>query len=156
VALVFISGAVLSIPFVFVLGRKAFRKRTKEEVERVYDEGTRSTHNHIEKTSIGLDENVAGLLCYLLDWVSGIIFILIERKNNFVRFHVMQSVIVFSTLMIVYLIIGFLPWSGLLLEGVIFAIVLGLWVFLMVKALEGKKYKLPWAADLVERWLRTA
>ncbi len=41
----------------------------------------------MEKTSTGLAENVAGLLSYVLWWVSGIVFILIERENKFVRFH---------------------------------------------------------------------
>ena len=50
----------------------------------------------MEKTSIGLDENVAGLLCYVLGWISGIIFLLIEPKNNFVRFHAIQSIVVFA------------------------------------------------------------
>ena len=52
----------------------------------------------MEKTSTGLDENVAGLLCYVLGWVSGLVFILIEQENNFVRFHAMQSIIVFGAL----------------------------------------------------------
>ena len=39
----------------------------------------------MEKTSTGLDENVAGLLCYVLGWVSGLVFILIENENKFVH-----------------------------------------------------------------------
>ena len=52
----------------------------------------------MDKTSTGLSENVAGLLCYLLWWISGIIFILIEPKNRFVRFHAMQSLIALGSL----------------------------------------------------------
>ena len=44
----------------------------------------------MEKTSIGLTENVAGLLCYALGWISGIVFFLIEPENKFVRFHAIQ------------------------------------------------------------------
>jgi uncharacterized membrane protein len=39
------------------------------------------------KTSTGLEENVAGLLCYLFGWVSGLVFLLLETENRFVRFH---------------------------------------------------------------------
>ena len=39
----------------------------------------------VNKTDSGLQQNVAGLLCYLLGWVTGIIFLVIEKKNKFVR-----------------------------------------------------------------------
>ena len=44
----------------------------------------------------GLQENVAGLLCYLLGWLTGIIFLLID-KRPFVRFHAAQSIVVFGS-----------------------------------------------------------
>ncbi|UCC18134.1 MAG: hypothetical protein JSU58_01040, partial [Dehalococcoidales bacterium] len=39
------------------------------------------------KTSTGLDQNVASLLCYLFGWVTGIIFLILEKENKLVRFH---------------------------------------------------------------------
>ncbi|MEE8194196.1 MAG: hypothetical protein V3T73_01680 [Dehalococcoidales bacterium] len=54
------------------------------------------------KSSTGLDENVAGLLCYVLGWVGGLVFILIEPENKFVRFHAMQSIIVFGALNVIW------------------------------------------------------
>ena len=48
-------------------------------------------------SSEGLAENVAGLLCYVLGWLTGIIFILID-KRPFVRFHAAQSIVVFGAL----------------------------------------------------------
>ena len=39
------------------------------------------------KTSLGLEENVAGLLTYVLGWLTGLIFLLAEKKSKFVRFH---------------------------------------------------------------------
>ncbi|MFC1909399.1 DUF4870 domain-containing protein [Chloroflexota bacterium] len=48
----------------------------------------------MEKTSTGLPENVAGLLCYVLWWVSGIVFLIIESENKWIRFHAFQSIIV--------------------------------------------------------------
>ena len=47
------------------------------------------------KTSVGLQANVAGLLCYLVGWITGLIFFLIEKENKFVRFHALQSLITF-------------------------------------------------------------
>jgi len=55
----------------------------------------------MEKTSTGLQENIAGLLCYVLGWVTGIIFLFIEKENKFVRFHAVQSIVVFGVLSII-------------------------------------------------------
>ena len=55
----------------------------------------------MEKTSTGLQENVAGLLCYVLGWVTGLIFILIEKENKFVRFHAMQSIVTFGSITVI-------------------------------------------------------
>ncbi len=99
----------------------------------------------MEKTSTGLAENVAGLLCYVLGWVSGLVFILIEKENKFVRFHAMQSIIVFG----VITILGLIPVIGWIIRliGVV------LWIVLMVKAYQGTMFKLPWAGDLAEKWV---
>ena len=45
--------------------------------------------NDLGGTSTGIQANVAGLLSYVLGWISGLIFILIEKENKFVRFHAM-------------------------------------------------------------------
>jgi uncharacterized membrane protein len=58
-----------------------------------------------KKTATGLDENIAGLLCYVGWWVSGIIFLILEPKNRFVRFHALQSSIVFGIITVVSSII---------------------------------------------------
>ena len=51
---------------------------------------------HTEKTSTGLDANVAAALSYLVGFVTGIIFLLVEKENRFVRFHAMQSTLLFA------------------------------------------------------------
>lgn len=99
----------------------------------------------MEKTSTGLPENVAGLLCYVLGWVSGLVFILIEQENKFVRFHAMQSIIVFAILTILCWI-PFVNWF-------IWLIGLVLWIVLMVKAYQGARFKLPWSGNLAEKWV---
>jgi len=47
------------------------------------------------ETSIGMQPNLAGLLCYFLGFITGLVFYLVEKKNHFVRFHAMQSLVVF-------------------------------------------------------------
>ncbi len=95
-----------------------------------------------EQSSTGLEENVAGFFCYLLGFVTGIIFLVVEKKSSFVKFHARQSTITF-------LIILALSWIPVI--GVIFWI-LGaiLWLLLMIKALQGKRYSLPIVGKLVE------
>ena len=107
----------------------------------------------MDKTSTGLTENVAGLLCYVLGWVSGIVFILIERENKFVRFHAMQSIIVFGALTIANFILDWIPFIGAFFAWIIPVIGFILWIVLMVKAYQGTKFKLPWSGNLAEKWV---
>src|SRR6202040_4420437 len=62
-------------------------------------------------SSEGLAENVAGLLCYVLGWLTGIIFILID-KRPFVRFHAAQSIVVFGALTILKVGLGIVMGIG--------------------------------------------
>ena len=105
----------------------------------------------MEKTSTGLDENVAGLLCYVLGWISGVIFLLIEPENKFVRFHAIQSIYVFGALTIAAIVIVWIPIIGSVLGWLISALGFIMWIVLMVKAVQGNKYKLPWAGDFAEK-----
>ncbi len=107
----------------------------------------------MEKSSTGLDENVAGLLCYVLGWISGLVFVLIEQKSNFVRFHAMQSLIVFGILAVAIIALSWVPVLGYGLQGIISLIGFILWIVLMVRAYQGAKYKLPWVGDVAERWV---
>jgi uncharacterized membrane protein len=103
------------------------------------------------KTSTGLDENVAGLLCYVVGWITGLVFILIEKENKFVRFHALQSIIVFGILTLASIVIRWIPIIGWVIGGLIGVLAVVLWIVLMVKAYQGEKYKLPWAGDLAEK-----
>ena len=106
----------------------------------------------MEKTSIGLAENIAGLLCYVLGWVSGLVLLLLEQENKFVRFHAIQSIIVFAIIMIIGLILGAIPFVGTVLAWIVSLVGVVFWIVLMIKAYQGTKYKLPWAGNLAEKW----
>lgn len=114
------------------------------------------------KTSTGLDENVAGLLCYVAWWISGLVFFLLEKDNKFIRFHALQSIIVFGPISAVLIIIGNIVWIpiiGWLLGVIAFfigVIAIVLWIICMVKAFQGEMFKLPWAGNLAEKNLKTA
>jgi len=103
----------------------------------------------------GLRENVAGLLCYSIGWLTGIVFLLID-KRPYVRFHALQSVIVFGTLNMIqgsafFGIGSAIDWRvGLLISGVFVLLIFICWILCMVKAYNGERFKLPFAGDMAE------
>ena len=98
------------------------------------------------RSSTGLDENVAGFFCYLLGFITGIVFLVVEKESGFVKFHAKQSTITFLGLFVLTLAFGWIPVLGAL----IFIFSLVLWLILMVKALRGEKYRLPIVGKLAE------
>jgi len=105
-----------------------------------------------EKTSMGLDENIAGLLCYVLMWVSGLVFFLMEKENQFVRFHAMQSIITFGSLTVIGLVISVVPLLGWIVSYLLSLLALALWIILMIKAYQKTWFKLPIVGDLAEKY----
>lgn len=113
------------------------------------------------KTSTGLEENIAGLLCYLVIFITGIVFLLIEKENKFVRFHAMQSTVTFLSLTVLAWIIGFIAtvfWIlgplFSLIEMIIWLLGLILWLVGMIKAYQGELYKFPIFGDIAESMLK--
>jgi uncharacterized membrane protein len=104
------------------------------------------------KTAVGLEENVAGLLCYVLGWISGIVFLIIEPKNKFVRYHAIQSIIVFGAITIVMAILSPIPIVGVVFFWILWVLWVILWIVLMVKAYQGTRYKLPVSGNMAEKW----
>ena len=102
-----------------------------------------------QTSSTGLDENVAGFLCYLLGFITGIVFLVVEKKSRFVKFHAMQSTITFLSLFVITIIIGWIPIIGLLVYP-IWILSLILWLILMIKALRGERYSLPIVGNMAE------
>jgi uncharacterized membrane protein len=112
----------------------------------------------------GMSENVAALLSYVLGWLTGLIFLLVDRRP-FVRFHAAQSVVTFGGLHIIRIVLGItfgvgwffggpMHWGTLGLGAGVFAL-LGLltfilWIVCMIKAYQGVRFKLPIAGDVAE------
>jgi uncharacterized membrane protein len=103
------------------------------------------------KSSTGLQANIAALLCYVVGWISGLIFFLIEKDNKFVRFHAFQSMVVFGGLTVISFVLVFIPVIGWALLPVMYIVEVIVWVILMVKAYQGEKFKLPVAGDIAEK-----
>ncbi len=116
------------------------------------------------ESSTGLSANVAGLLCYVAGWITGIVFVVLEKKSIFVKFHAWQSILTFGVLFVAWLIlsrmlidIGWATLSlGLIWVGRAFGWIIGLgilvlWIILIIQAGTGKMWKVPWAGDWAEK-----
>ena len=109
-----------------------------------------------------MSENVAGLLCYVLGWITGLIFYFVD-KRPFVRFHAAQSIVVFGGLHILYFIVavffGMSLFTGGLggfslvwmLYGLVDLAAFILWIVLMIKAYQGTRFRVPIAADIADK-----
>jgi uncharacterized membrane protein len=108
-------------------------------------------------------ENIAGMLCYPLGWVGGLILLVID-KRPFVRYHAAQSVMVFASLSLLLLVLGgfflasFVP-GGATLWSILRRVVELTWlaaaIVLMLKAYSGERYRVPFAATYADRAART-
>lgn len=99
------------------------------------------------KTSTGIQPNVAGLLAYAVGLVSGIIFFLIEKENKFVKFHAMQSMMLFGALFVLSFVLAFVPVFAVLVN--LASIIL--WIICMIQAYQGKWFRVPVIGDLAAK-----
>ena len=96
----------------------------------------------------GLPKNTAAALSYVLGWLTGIIFLLIE-KDPFVRFHAMQSIITFGILTL----LSFVPVIGWILSPLVMIVGFVLWLVLIFKAYQGEEFKLPVVGEFAKKQL---
>lgn len=107
----------------------------------------------------GLSENAAACLSYVLGWLTGIIFFLIDRRP-YVRFHAAQSMVTFGGLHLIRIVLGMIfgigffyggfgGWGiGWLLIACIGLLSFVLWIVLMIKAFQGERFMVPIAGDI--------
>ncbi len=113
--------------------------------------------NEERKAVAGLDPSTAALLAYLLGWVTGLLFLAVEKGDDYVRFHAMQSVLFFGGVTLVAVVL----WLLLMVPhiNILFMVLLSLlglfafaaWAILMVKAYQGHRFMLPWFGERAER-----
>jgi uncharacterized membrane protein len=112
-----------------------------------------------------MSSNVAGFLAYILGFITGIIFLVIEpyKNDKFVRFHAFQSIF-FNVALVVFWIaynivgsilglvtLGFMAVLMGLVGLVISLAMLAYWIFLMYKAYNHELYKIPIIGDLAAK-----
>ena len=112
---------------------------------------TKSAAKPETESSTGMSANVAGLLCYVATWITGIIFVVLEKKSTFVKFHAWQSIMTFGVLTVASLILSWIPIIGWILGTLIGILSFILWIILIIQAGTGKMWKVPWAGDWAEK-----
>ncbi len=118
-------------------------------------------------STTGLTPSIAAGLACLGGFVTGILFLVLEKKNAFVRFWAMQSIIftgaIFVLLMVltvVSAVFGVVPVIGVIFVFVLWVIfslaylaALVVWIIMMIKAFTGKEWRMPWIAGIAEQQL---
>lgn len=99
-------------------------------------------------------ENLFAATSYLLGFITGIIFLLLEKKSTYVRFHAMQSTILFGGLFIVNIALGFIPLLGWIVGIFLSFAAFILWIVLMWKAFQGEWYHVPRIGEIAEQQLK--
>lgn len=104
--------------------------------------------NEAKKGSMGLDDQMGGMLSYL--FITGLIFIFIEKDSQYIRFHSFQAVFLGLALIILNTVLGFIPILGWMISLLLSPLTLVLTIFMMYKTYQGQTIKLPIAGDLAE------
>ena len=105
----------------------------------------------MSETSTGLSENVASALTYVLGFLTGIIFLVVEKENSTVRFHAAQSIVVFGALFVLNVIFSYVLSIIASLLGLVGFV---LWIYLIVMAFQGNDVKLPVISEYAEKLLQ--
>ncbi len=114
-------------------------------------------------TSVHRNDKLLAALSYIT-CIPAIFFVLVEpfKRNRFIRFHSFQSiflavaaVVVAIAMRILYSLFALIPRVGYLLAWLTSAVLLFgwfiLWLVLLIKALQGETFKLPWIGNLAEK-----
>ena len=141
-------------------------EKKEEEKKDIHKIASEVGLTHKVNTALGIDEKIEGTLCYILGFVSGIIFLIIEKDNKFVRFHALQSIATFLPLYIIVSeirdiisiptmvfqmnIFGIVIY--MVIASVMWTLIAVLWILLMYKASRGETYKLPVVGRIAEKY----
>ncbi|MCC7181392.1 MAG: hypothetical protein IT177_23645 [Acidobacteria bacterium] len=113
-------------------------------------------------STTGLDERLASVLCYSAWWITGLLFLVIERQHRGIRFHAAQSLVLFGALSLLLLGLGALSALALMVSGQAYQVAravadalwigtAALWLVLVVRAWRGETWRVPLVAALADR-----
>lgn len=109
----------------------------------------------LQKSSTGLDANVAAAIAYVP--IVALVFLFIEKTSRFVKFHAVQSLGLAVGWMVVWfglMVIGMIPvvgWLTVLLWPILGIGMFVVWVVALIKAFQGQQWKLPVLGDIAAK-----
>ncbi|MFL6281320.1 MAG: protease complex subunit PrcB family protein [Vicinamibacterales bacterium] len=133
--------------------------RSAADVDRVF---VGAAADGAAPSSTGLEPNFAAALTYLAGPFSGILILLVERSNGFVRFHAWQSILGLGGLGLLSLGTLVFSFLTLLLSPVAFTVMyrfsellaivwVAVWMWCLIKAFGGVRWHMPVAGRYAER-----
>jgi uncharacterized membrane protein len=115
------------------------------------------------ETSLGMDQNVAAAVAYILGFLSGLVVFFAEDENQQVRWHGAQSMVVFGGLVIGVWVLNTVLWTlfwsisnfgiwGIisLLTTLLWLGIFVMWIYLVVTAYQGKTVRVPVAGGIAD------
>lgn len=107
-----------------------------------------------------LNRNLVAALSYFLGFITGMVILIVEKEDKFVRFHAMQSTVVFVVLFVFNLVAGIifknlgpLGFMAVVINSAVSVVALVVWMVSMVKAFSGQIFKWPIVGDFAEKHL---
>ena len=115
-----------------------------------------------QTSTTGIDARLASVLCYSVWWVTGGLFLLLERQHPTVRFHAAQSLVLFGAISVLLVVLGAFSAVALVLSSetyrfvrviadLLWAGAAVIWLVLVVRAWRGEAWRVPLAAALADR-----
>ncbi len=100
-----------------------------------------------DKQTSSIPRGIAGILAYFIPFFGGLFFLIIEKENRLIRFHAVQSILLWVVFVVLAAIFGWIPIINILL----IIIILAIWVFIMYQALMERMYELPVIGKIAKR-----
>ena len=104
------------------------------------------------------NRNLVAALSYLVLFITGIVILLVEKDDKFIRFHAMQSTLVFGAIVVINIILGLiigaiplLEFASSIVNTLVFIVALIVWIVSMLKAFQGQMFKWPVVGNFAEK-----
>lgn len=104
--------------------------------------------------STGLNKNTKGALAYVFGYISGALFLIFD-KDKFVRFHAVQSIVVFVGFLLLQWVMRFL-YLPIIFYNLVSLVKFILWILLIYKAWQGEEWEVPYLGKVARNLAKKA
>jgi uncharacterized membrane protein len=102
----------------------------------------------MKKSLFGLSENMAAAFAYVGVFATGIItLVMADKEDKTLRFHALQSIVLFGALFGLLWLLGWIPFIGGIIGWVLKTSIFVSWIFLTLISYLGARFKVPIIGD---------